>query len=291
MENLTHSPGCGQVGWPWAPLLRPAKPHIVTRKGGSALLGVALLMLPFQAAAWGIVGHRITAEVAARHLTPSAQAQVTALLDEGEGIADAAAWPDLIRSQQTPFREASGYWHYVTLRKGRYTQAPPQGDAVTALMRFARTLGDVQATREDQQTALRFIIHIIGDLHQPLHVSKPEDLGGNTLELVFHGEPTNLHRLWDTNMIARQNMSIDDWVQLLGEHATEANYQRWHTLDVRVWIAESQALHEAIYPASEELHHDELSPDYAPAHLSILRQRLTQAALRIAAFLNNQFAN
>lgn len=146
--------------------------------------------------AWGPIGHRITGAIADENLSGVTRAQVQLLLGS-EDLAQASTWPDEMRSDPSEFwQKTAGPWHYVTVPNGIEYEAPdtpPEGDAMTALARFTETLRDPKASQDDKRLALRFIVHIIGDLHQPLHAGNGTDRGGNDFKVTWFGKSTNLH--------------------------------------------------------------------------------------------------
>ena len=150
--------------------------------------------------AWGKTGHRVTAAVAQTYLSQTADSAVKDILGP-EGIAEASDWPDFMRSSPDDFwRSDANPYHYVTIPKDTtYSDGtPPQeGDAITALAKFRTIALDPDAVLEDRQLALRFIIHLVGDLHQPLHAGNGTDRGGNQFVCTFFDEMTNLHEVWD----------------------------------------------------------------------------------------------
>jgi hypothetical protein len=156
--------------------------------------------------AWGPIGHRVTGAIAEDHLSPKAQKAVRGILGS-ETLAEATTWADDMRPSADPFwkSEASPY-HYVTVPMGKtYDEvgAPPEGDSVTALAKFSAILKDKNAPLEDRQRALRFIAHIVGDLHMPLHAGNGKDRGGNQIQVIAFGEPDNLHHVWDETLGTR----------------------------------------------------------------------------------------
>lgn len=247
-----------------------------------------LLLLATDALAWGKTGHRVTGALAEPWLTPEARAAVREILGV-ETLAEASTWPDEMRSAPGAFwQETANPWHYVTVPPGRrYAEvgAPPEGDAVTALARFARTLRDPGASRAERQLALRFAVHLVADLHQPLHVGNGRDRGGNDFEVRWFGRPSNLHRLWDTQLVEHEKLSFSEWAAWLGARITPEQAVAWSDADPRVWIAESAALRDRVYPEERDL-----SWDYAFEHLPALKERLSRAGVRIAAWLNAVFA-
>ena len=251
---------------------------------------VALLALLWadSAFAWGRTGHRVTGAIAERFLSAQTRAAVREILDP-ETLAEASTWADEMRASPDPFwRERAGAYHYVTVPDGKsYAQvgAPAQGDAVTALREFAVILRDPNASLADRQRALRFAIHIIGDLHQPLHVGNGRDRGGNDIKVHFFGRPTNLHRVWDSGIIDREQLSFSEWASWLGARITPQQAVRWAVSDPLVWIAESARIRSSLYPEQTDI-----GWRYVLRHKPVICERLAQAGVRIAAWLNAVFA-
>ena len=162
--------------------------------------------------------------------------------------------------------------------------AHEQGDAFTALDKFSKIVKDKTAPLEERQRALRFIVHIIGDLHQPLHSGNGTDRGGNDLKLEFFLEQSNLHRVWDSGLIDRRQLSYTEWTNWLSEKITPEQAAAWNTIDPLVYIAESVAIRDIIYPETESL-----SWDYLYQHLPTATERLQEGGVRIAAYLNDLF--
>jgi S1/P1 Nuclease len=164
------------------------------------LAALLIVLTPTSAFAWGQTGHRVTGAIAEPMLSRRAAREVRAILGN-ETLAEASTWADEMRSNPDTFWQTTANpWHYVTVPTGqRYADlgAPAEGDAVTALARFAETLRNPSASGEEKRLALRFTLHIIGDLHQPLHAGNGNDRGGNDIRVTFFREPTNLHAVWD----------------------------------------------------------------------------------------------
>jgi len=253
------------------------------------LLGLAFSAVPAPAFAWGKIGHRVIGEIATGYLSPNADAAVTRILGT-ETLAEASTWPDYMRSDPSDFwQHTAGPWHYVTVPPGkRYDQvgAPPEGDAVTALQRFAATVRDPKSSLADKQLALRFIVHIVGDLHQPLHAGNGTDKGGNEVRVTFAGKPTNLHAVWDSALIDDEQLSYSEMARWLRVRITARDATAWTTADPKVWIAESATLRDTIYPAAGETN---LSYRYVFDHSEQMEVRLEQGGVRLAAYLNTLF--
>jgi hypothetical protein len=237
--------------------------------------------------AWGQTGHRVTGAIAEIYLTDKAKKQVKKILGT-ESLAEASTWPDEMRSNPADFwQKTASPYHYVSIPKGKtYPEvgAPAQGDSVTALKKFTAILKDPKSTLEQRQLALRFVVHIAGDLHQPLHAGNGTDRGGNDVKLTFFGEDSNLHRVWDSGLIDRQNLSYTEMSDWLSRRITKKQAKDWRVADPQVWIAESAKIRDTIYPES-----DRISWDYNYQNIDTVKTRLSQGGVRIATYLNELF--
>ncbi len=255
----------------------------------ACLLLAAVGLMPSAAFAWGKTGHRVVGAIADRYLTPNAKAGITAILGS-ETVEEASTWPDFMRASPDEFwQKVAGAYHIVTVPKGKtYAEVgpPQQGDAVTALKQFSATVRDPRASVADKQLALRFIIHIVGDLHQPLHVNNGLDRGGNDIHVRFGGRDTNLHALWDSGLIDQEQLSFSEWASWLSAKITPAQRQQWSSTDPAVWIAEGAAIRDRLYPETPEI-----SYRYAFDNKAVLDEQLEKGGVRLAAYLNQLFSN
>lgn len=241
------------------------------------------------AQAWGKIGHRVTGVIAQSYLTTHARAQVAAIIGV-EDLAEASTWPDFMRSSPDNYwQKTAAPYHYVTIASGKHYSevgAPPQGDAISALAGMRQTLLDENASLEDKQLALRFIVHIIGDLHQPLHAGNGTDRGGNDYAVTFFGEVSNLHSVWDTLLVRHEELSYTELAHWLQRRLSPRQISDWSQTDPVIWVTESAALRDHIYPGGER----EIRWQYVFAHRATMRTRLAQGGVRIAAYLNEIFA-
>lgn len=255
--------------------------------------------------AWGKTGHRVVAAIADTQLSGLARARVEQILGPGESLDEAANWPDEMRAAPGDFWQKTAVpWHYVTLKGDVYDHAPPEGDALEALGRFSKTLQDPNSNREEKQLALRFIVHLVGDLHQPLHVGKCCDRGGNDVKVTFFGKPTNLHSVWDSQIVDDEQLSFTELAAKLERHMSPQDVINWSDVDPRHWIRESAELRDTIYPpagdeskAANGNNRDdraqglpELSYTYVFRFTPVMERRLSQGGVRLAAYLNAIFA-
>lgn len=254
---------------------------------------VALAALPSPAFAWGKTGHRVVAALADPQLSGLARAHVKELLGV-ESLDEAATWPDEMRSAPDPFwQKTATPWHYVTLNGVIYDHAPPEGDALEALNRFRATLRDPNASLADKQLALRFVVHIVGDLHQPLHVGKCCDRGGNEVKVKWFGRDLNLHSVWDSALVDDEQLSFTELAAKLQRHTSNEDVVRWWDINPRDWISESGQLRETVYPApnsKDPKAPPELSYGYVYKFTPVMEQRLKQAGVRLAAYLNDIYS-
>lgn len=266
----------------------------------AAFLALAAIAAP--AAAWGPTGHRITAQIAQDNVSGQTRARIEQILG-AEELPEAATWPDEQRSNPDEFWQRTATpWHYVTLPVGEPVENlahPPEGDASTALELFTATLRDPAASSADKARALRFVVHIVTDLHMPLHVGKPGDRGGNDVQVQWFDDPVtqNLHWVWDEGLILRQQLSYTEYTERLEARMTPEQVIDWWDPRPARWMAESAALRDRIYPApSAEFG---LGTEESPIRLQYrygyqwtpeMELRLQQAGVRAAAYLDWVFS-
>jgi len=268
----------------------------------SLLVAAAIALMPSPALAWGKTGHRVVAAIADTQLSGLARAHIKEILGGAESLDEAANWPDEMRSAPGAFWQKSATpWHYVTLNGIIYDHAPPEGDALEALSHFRSVLQDPNASLADKQLALRFVVHLVGDLHQPLHVGKCCDKGGNDVKVSWFGKPTNLHAVWDSQLIDDEQLSFTELAAKLERHTSETDIVSWWDINPRDWISESAEIREQIYanipsPAKpkDKKSKGEALPDlsytYVYKFTPVVERRLQQAGVRLAAYLNDIYS-
>lgn len=181
-----------------------------------------LSLAVIQAAAWGQKGHDVTAAIAERHLTPATKVAVDSLLD-GRSIIYWANWLDNASHQRELAYTKT--WHYKNIDEGvRYEEAPanPAGDAVTAIKSRIEILNDPASTLAERQLALKILVHVLGDLHQPMHIGHATDLGGNRIKVKYFGRENNLHSVWDSSLPeSAHKWSYTEWCEQLDRLSPE----------------------------------------------------------------------
>jgi hypothetical protein len=257
--------------------------------------------VPSPAFAWGKTGHRVVAAIADTQLSGLARAHVKEILGGAESLEEAANWPDEMRSAPGEFwQKTATPWHYVTLNGIVYDHAPPEGDALEALNHFRSVLQDPTASIADKQLALRFIVHLVGDLHQPLHVGKCCDKGGNEVKVTWFGKPTNLHAVWDSQLVDEEQLSFSELAAKLVRHTSPQDVIDWWDINPRDWMSESAELRDTVYPApggapgkgakGKSAKVPDLSYTYVYKFTPVMERRLQQGGVRLAAYLNAIFA-
>jgi hypothetical protein len=182
-------------------------------------LGIAILYAPIQTMAWGTNGHRISGQIAENHLSPKARAAVHAILGD-ESIAMASNWADFIKSD--PSYSYLSVWHYVDFDRPmsypemvEFLEHDNGTDAYTKLKFLIAELKKPTTTKENKLLYLRMLIHIAEDVHQPMHTAHTSDKGGNDFKVSWFGKPSNLHSVWDSELINFQDLSYTEYVKAI----------------------------------------------------------------------------
>ena len=246
------------------------------------ILAISFFTVP-AAFSWGQIGHRAIGHIAQQHLTPQAQARLAEIL-EGHSLAAASTWMDEIRSDDA--YDYTSTWHWVTIPDGMTyaeTEKNPSGDALGKIKELIGALEADTLSAEEECNTVRFLVHLVGDLHQPLHVGTGEDRGGNDFTVVWFGEASNLHRVWDSGMIDQKQLSFTELARFAMAPATDAQIADWQADAPEAWAQESMALREQVY----DVHQDrEMGYDYSYRNFDTVQRRLLQAGVRLAAVFN-----
>jgi len=258
------------------------------------LFPVLVILLSAALISWGVTGHRAIAKIAWNHLTPAAHTAVQDLLGN-ETLSDVSTWPDEIRSQP-PYRH-TGPWHYLNLPLGlsfpdfeKQVEGMTQDNVYSALRKCEAEIVNPQASREQKVFDLKFIVHLVGDLHQPMHISRAEDQGGNKIQVFYDGKGTNLHSLWDSRLIEHQGLNESELADKY-DHISAAQVKEWQGDPLIKWIWESYQESSKLYAEIDQLSNRTLDDAYYQAHMPIIEARIQRAGIRLAAVLNEVFKN
>lgn len=245
------------------------------------------LVCVFSAGAWGQKGHDVTAYIAEQHLTPAAKAAVDSIF-EGKSIVYWASWLD--NASHTPEYAYTKTWHYSNVDEGvRYEEAPvnPAGNSVLAVKAQVETLSNPATSFEDMQLALKILVHVAGDMHQPMHMGHATDLGGNRVMVKFHGKDTNLHSVWDAAIPeAAHKWGFMEWQQMI-DRATPEQEKTIISGTVDDWAKETLPIASKIYatmPDGTDIGYNEVA-DWT----EVVDQQLLRGGLRLAHLLNTIF--
>ena len=259
---------------------------------------ILCLLFSGNAKSWGPIGHRVVGEIASKHLSKKAKAEVTSILGR-ESMAKASTWPDEIKSDPENYRYTFD-WHYMSWPNESSSYEPKSsGKLLWAIEEQLRTLKNKKSSADKKKFALRFLIHLVGDLHQPLHVGNGLDRGGNDCKIFFHKEKSNLHRLWDDEMINFKRLSYTEFVDFISYFSSD-EIQEFMKGSLLSWAEESKKLRDGVYPTSIESRnycqkgapestYPLLSYPYSFKHFDTVEKRMFQAGVRLAYLLNNTF--
>ena len=245
-----------------------------------ALLTIASA-LAVPAHAWGPTGHRAVGRIAERHLAPDTARAVDDLLAP-EKLAYVGTWADDIRSD--PAWAKAEAWHWVTLPNGQtYAESEKNedGDILEAIARFERVLARPDASRGDRRQALKWLVHFVGDLHQPMHAGRGDDRGGNEQLVLWFGEPSNLHSVWDSGLVEHSQLSFSELAEKV-DVATSEEVKAWQAATPLDWADESRALRERAYAIGDR----RLSWRYVFEFWPSVELRIEQAGVRLAGILD-----
>jgi hypothetical protein len=254
------------------------------------VLVVTALLISTIAFCWGALGHRVIGEIAQQHLSKKAKKELKKLIGR-ETLAWWSNWPDFIRSDSTWNHTST--WHYVDLPghmpKDSFItglKKLPGKTLYTQIPEMLAQLKNKSLPNEQRRTALFFLIHFIGDLHQPLHVGRHDDAGGNRITVYWFGDKTNLHTLWDSKLVDFQQYSYTEYARLL-DIASDNQVHDWQSSSLDDWFYESHVLSDTIYDATPA--ESKLSYNYNFQFQQLFNQQLLKGGIRLAGLLNEAF--
>jgi len=250
-----------------------------------------LLILTFatQAMAWSRDGHAIVGMLAERQLRPAARAEVARLLagEPDPTLAGIASWADDVRTAEWAGKSAP--WHYVNFKGGDCSYVPvrdcPNGDCViAAINRNFLILSDAARPDAERRDALKYLVHFVGDVHQPLHSTPRSDKGGGEFQVNYRGTGSNLHVVWDQKIIERRKSTPADYTSALASQlALAADATRRSDRPAVDWALESCriVLDGNLYPSGHVV-----DDAYFDRHAPTVDLRLRLAGNRLADMLN-----
>ncbi len=272
---------------------RPSKRLAATLASSALVFGLLAAWGSASAWAWGKLGHRVAGRIAEARLTPNAKKAVRDLLDPGQTLADVSTWADEVRRD----RPESATWHYVNVPIAESKYHPrhedPKGGVVSKILDFQKIVADTTAPRLQRQEALKYLVHFLQDMHQPVHVGHRADRGGNDLQVQFFDEGSNLHRVWDSGLIEHTKPTEADLTKNLEARITPELADQWSQGSVEDWANESLLAAKGAYLIPETRKEipkgAKLGQPYYEANLPVAELRVEQAGVRLATILNAIF--
>ncbi len=269
------------------------------------ILGLALVST--NSFAWGPTGHRVVGEVAQGKLNPATLKKVKEIL-KGKSLADVSTWADEIRSEPDKYKDTFK-WHYTDFPDGHkhHDESSSSGLLMTSIQNQIKILKDKKSTADQKETAMKFLVHLVGDLHMPLHVGNGKDRGGNWCHVTFHGKKMNLHHLWDEAMIDFNKLSFTEMSRFIQEGLVEKDEKTLTGGKLADWVEESKNLRNEVYPPEAKsskkkkdhfnyCNDDGVKKEFRPAlgyeysykFYPVLEKQLLKGGLRLAHILNTE---
>ncbi len=255
-----------------------------------SLLVLGLCLKISAASAWGLTGHRVVAEIAERHLTKKAKKNIQGIIGH-QKLAYWANWPDFVKSDKA--YDHTGSFHFIntvgnlSVEEFKNVMANSSDDNIyKAILRFEADLKNKNLPMKQKQESLYFLIHLMGDAHQPMHVSRAEDQGGNKVEVLWFGKKTNIHRVWDSEIVDGEKYSFTEYASVL-DIFNKTQTKALQEGDLAQWLYDSSTMADQIYAGVAE--NANLSYRYVYDYKVIAEQAMLKGGLRLARVLNEIF--
>ena len=253
-----------------------------------AVVSLLSLLWCSVAAAWGPQGHRVVGYVTDLYLCKEAREGLRTDL-EGEDLGSAGLWADRIRGD--PRWDHASPWHYITVPDELDVAVAGRaeaGDVLWAVEHFLTALDAPGESADQRGENLRFLIHFVADIHQPLHVGRASDRGGNDLLVELDGRRMNLHRAWDTGIFELDQSTARERAVAILPLSTR-RVSRWQASVPLDWARESKSLRPQVYAFNDSGPGTPLPPDYLARAQALGELRLVQAGVRLAGILNSMY--
>lgn len=241
--------------------------------------------------AWGTTGHRVVAEIAERNLSNKAKKNLKKIIGD-QKLAYFANYPDFVKSDPR-FKDNDG-WHYVNLEANlneedcfRALEASTEKNLYKrALLMMNELENNDQISVDKKQEMIYYLIHMIGDAHQPLHVGRPGDLGGNKVKVEWFGQPTNIHSVWDGKLVDFEKYSYTEYAEVL-DRVSKKDKKEFQNGELKHWLYDSHVLANEIYKDVES--REDLRFEYHYKYKQMVEEQMMKAGLRLAKVLNELY--
>jgi hypothetical protein len=250
-----------------------------------------LFYIPVQSFAWAQLGHRIVGEIADSYLKTKTRKEIKKILGN-ESVAMASTWADFIKSESS--YKYLDNWHYFNLPAGLdqnnfflFLKNDTTINAYSRIKFLSAELKNKNLADDKKTMYLRLLIHLVGDIHQPLHTGRKDDLGGNTIKLTWFGQPSNLHRVWDDDLIESQELSYTEYAKWINFSTAEQRNMLQHQ-DISQWVYDSYQISEKVYAVTKPEY--KLGYRYIYDHIQTANEQLLKGGIHLAGLLNEIFS-
>jgi hypothetical protein len=264
----------------------------IIKKRFTIAFAIALIAYcPIQANAWSMIGHRVVGEVADSYLTAKARAAVKAILGN-ESLAMSANWGDFAKSDS-----AYNYmynWHFINLDPGmdkatvyKYAETEKAPNLYNKILALIADLKKPGLSATQKKLDLRMLVHMVGDLHQPMHTAHKDDLGGNKISVLWFGQKSNIHKVWDEQLVDYQQLSYTEYAKAIN-HPSAVQLYNWKNTSLKDVLFESYTICGKIYSTVKV--DDKLSYRYNFDWVDTVNEQLLKGGIRLAQILNTIYS-
>jgi hypothetical protein len=254
------------------------------------LLVLIIGTVPVRSYAWSLIGHRVVGEIADSYLSADAKKEVKDLLGN-QSIAMASNWMDFVKSDSAyDYLET---WHYLSVKPGigqaefeRWLQNDTSTNAYTKIVFVTKELKNKVIARETRAMYLRILIHLVGDIHQPMHVGRVEDQGGNKIRVLWFRDSVNLHQVWDERLTTMQQLSYTEYTKAINFTSPEQR-KAWQREPLHIWFWQSYQHAEKIYADIKP--YARLGYHYNYKYIHVVNEQLLKGGVHLAGLLNEIF--
>lgn len=242
---------------------------------------VFVFLLVTQTFAWGQLGHYLIGYMADKQLKRSIRKKVEKVLYP-MSIGRSGTWMDEIKSDHA--YDYAYSWHYMTSKNGEYDESIQEkgGNVYAEIIRIKSELKAGNLDPKKEAELLKMLIHLVEDIHQPLHVGTGDDKGGNDVKVDYFGKPTNLHAVWDSSIIESWNMDYTEIGDELSRRLNKDLVAGYRAGGMDTWLAEAVSLRPLVYNLPES---KKLSYNYGYDTRDAIEERLIAASVRLAQIL------
>jgi hypothetical protein len=250
------------------------------------------ILLPKEVLAWGTTGHRVIAQIAEKNIKSSTKKKIDKLLDNYP-MAYWANWADFIKSDTTGQWKHTHIWHFVNAPGGLDRQGyidfiknTPQQNVYSEIPKLEAIIRNKNSSDDEKRIALYFLVHLVGDAHQPMHMGREEDLGGNKISVTWFRNPTNIHTVWDSRIVDNENYSYTEYANILNSISKEKK-QTLQAGTLEDWMYDTYILANDVY--ANISNGAELSYGYSYRYKYVMEEQLQKGGLRLAVILDRIF--